>query len=40
MDNNNNEVISSEEFQRITEEKYYRAVKEESKPLFAWFSLT
>jgi len=40
MDNNNNEVVSSEEFQRITKEKYYRAVKEESKPLFAWFSLT
>lgn len=28
------------DFLRITKEKFYRAVKDEAKPLFSWFSLT
>ena len=32
--------ILSEDFLKITREKFYRAIKEEAKPLFAWFSLT
>ncbi|KFD41225.1 hypothetical protein HY02_05425 [Peptococcaceae bacterium SCADC1_2_3] len=40
MNNYSQKGISTEEFQKITREKFYRAIREEAKPLLAWFSLT
>ena len=40
MSNQGQNEILPAEFQNITREKFYRAIKEEAKPLLAWFSLT
>jgi radical SAM protein with 4Fe4S-binding SPASM domain len=40
MNNHDQKGMLRAEFQKITREKFYRAIKEEAKPLLAWFSLT